>query len=58
MPKPRNLNSAQVVFYSKAKEDVDEWLYNTKLNIDMAHIPHVEQVKLAATYLKEAAKQY
>ena len=24
----------------------------------MAHIPHVEQVKLASTYLKEAAQQY
>jgi len=58
VPKPRNLNSAQVVFYGKANENVDEWLYTTKLNKDMAHIPHVEQVKLAATYLKEAAQQY
>ena len=37
---------------------MDEWLYNTKLNLDMSHIPIFEQVQLAATYLKEAAQQY
>ena len=36
VPKSRKFNSVQVVFYGKANENLDEWLYNTKLNIDMA----------------------
>ena len=57
-PKPRNLNSSQANFVGKANENVDEWLYNTRQNLNMAHIPADEHVSLAATYLKEAAQQY
>jgi len=57
-PKARNLNSAQTIFSGNTNENVDESLYNTKLNLDMAHISNDEQVKMAATYLKQAAQQF
>ena len=57
-PKARNLNSAQTIFSGNTNENVDEWLYNTKLNLDMAHISNDEQVKMAATYLKQVAQQF
>jgi uncharacterized membrane protein (UPF0127 family) len=56
-PKARNLNSAQTIFSGNTNENVDEWLYHTKLNLDMAHISNDKQVKMAATYLKQTAQQ-
>ena len=57
-PKARNLNSAQTIFSGNTNENVDERVYNTQLNLYMANISNDEQVKMAASYLKQAAEQF
>jgi hypothetical protein len=48
-PKARNLNSAQTIFSGNTNENVDEWLYNTKLNFRRIYIMGSISARYAST---------
>lgn len=57
-PKIKTINPSQPTFAGKVEENIDNWIFTTEVNLNVANVTDNDKPTYASTYLRDVALQY